>query len=554
MILARALFAAHATKITSAVMFVSVASPLRPAALPPEWQACISNTTMNAAAKAHCKDLMQQMVTSMTGAGGCSFVDIGCKVSQAAAGWFEELTKKIATAAASLLANAMTWWTHYNFLGSLTNPAITSIQSSLAWLGLVILVGSIIWQSTRLVITRKPSVLLGMGMGLWQYILWTGAAAFFITGIYSGSLALTSDILGDSLNKFADRIGSIITGNVGAIALVFFLAIILFVLSLIQWVLGFFRMASVLVLYCLIPLAASGAMNQSTKPWLEKLLPWLLSLLLYQPLAGIIMAMGMAFVGESQDVTGAIVGLAMLAVSIVAMPALMKFFSWGTGTIFAGSGGVASGGGGGGGGGGGALAAAGTGAMAMSAYMSSHGPAGSGSDGSGGGGSVVAANGGSAGGMVGGSGGGGGSPSSTGAANAGASVASATAGGAGDAGSSGPAGSSSSGNSSGGDGSSGEAGTAGAAGAAASAAATTAGGGATGGGSGTGGTVGAATGGGGATAAAPGAAGPTGAGSGGASSGSAAGGAAAAGIEAGRHAKRAVGAAGDAMTEGAPNE
>src|SRR5205085_2693041 len=81
-------------------------------------------------------------------------------------------------------------------------------------------------------------------------------------------------------------------------------------------------------LAALLPLAASGSINESTKPWLNRMLPWLLTLVLYRPMAALIYMIGFTFLGTGNDVTTVMTGLMVLVLAVVAMPAMMRFFSW----------------------------------------------------------------------------------------------------------------------------------------------------------------------------------------------------------------------------------
>ena len=60
-------------------------------------------------------------------------------------GWFEDLARSIATGAASLMAEAMTFWTQTDRTDMLESPAITKIQEMLRYIGIVLLAGSMIW-------------------------------------------------------------------------------------------------------------------------------------------------------------------------------------------------------------------------------------------------------------------------------------------------------------------------------------------------------------------------------------------------------------------------
>ncbi|MCA1836180.1 MAG: hypothetical protein LC721_07575, partial [Actinobacteria bacterium] len=113
-----------------------------------------------------------------------------------------------------------------------------------------------------------------------------------------------------------------------------------YLLGAVQWVLGFIRQAGILVLAALLPLAASGSINESTKPWLNRMLPWLLTLVLYRPMAALIYMIGFTFLGTGNDITTVMTGLMVLVLAVIAMPAMMRFFSW-AGVSMTGGGGAA---------------------------------------------------------------------------------------------------------------------------------------------------------------------------------------------------------------------
>lgn len=281
----------------------------------------------------------------------------------------------IAKGAATLLGEAMTFWTKSDRSSMLESPAIKSIQDLLWYVGVVMLIGSVMWQGIMLLYKRKPDPLVSTGMGLLSFVGWSTLGGTAAVLLYEAGLALSEQVLDEAINKFSSTMANAMQGNVAAsVAVVFFLAIILFFLACIQWILGFFRMGALVVLLALIPTAAAGQINESTKPWLRKLLSWSLSLILYQPIAAVIFAIGFVLIGDGADIATILTGMAVLCLAVLSMPTMLRFFDWG-GQKFTASGG----------GGGGAMAAGaaasllgGGGAMAFSRYMDQSGPGGRG--------------------------------------------------------------------------------------------------------------------------------------------------------------------------------
>lgn len=245
-------------------------------------------------------------------------------------GWFEDLARSIATGAASLMAEAMTFWTQTDRTDMLESPAITKIQEMLRYIGIVLLAGSMIWQGIMIMYRRKVDPLVNTGMGLVSFVGWStlgGAAAVLLN---EGGMALASQVLDTSIKDFAQAMGDSLVGQVTVMTgAIFFLSIIVFFLACIQWVLGFFRMGALVILLALLPTAAAGQLNESTKPWLRKILSWCLALILYQPIAAIVFAIGLRLIGDAEGLSTVLVGMSVIALAVISMPTMLRFFDWG---------------------------------------------------------------------------------------------------------------------------------------------------------------------------------------------------------------------------------
>ena len=137
-------------------------------------------------------------------------------------------------------------------------------------------------------------------------------------------------------------------------------------LSLVQAVLMLFRQAALIILAGVLPLAAAGSIAPMTRTWVRKVTAWMLALICYKPAAAAVYATAFTMIGSGGSPRTALMGFVMLLLSVLTLPALMKFFTWTTGTI-AGSGG-----------GGQLLGAATVGAIAVGAMRSSGGGVGAG--------------------------------------------------------------------------------------------------------------------------------------------------------------------------------
>ncbi|WP_160050113.1 MULTISPECIES: hypothetical protein [unclassified Nocardiopsis] len=126
----------------------------------------------------------------------------------------------------------------------------------------------------------------------------------------------------------------VITDESGITAfLAIFIGTFVIFFSSLQILLMLIRVGMLVMLAGVFPLAASFTNTEMGKTWFKKFLGWLIAFILYKPAAAIIYAAAFQLVGSSafaEDSSGLLsllVGVAMLLISLVAMPALMKFIA-----------------------------------------------------------------------------------------------------------------------------------------------------------------------------------------------------------------------------------
>ena len=126
---------------------------------------------------------------------------------------------------------------------------------------------------------------------------------------------------------------------IGSPAVVVVLGIVAIVLSALQALLMLFRQGALVVLAGALPLAAAGTLTPATRPWFKKVTGWMMALIFYKPCAAAVYAAAFTMAGTGKNLTTILAGLAMIALSLVALPALMRFFTWTTGQVENSSGG-----------------------------------------------------------------------------------------------------------------------------------------------------------------------------------------------------------------------
>jgi hypothetical protein len=265
-----------------------------------------------------------------------------------------------------IVENTATWWIGIPSPDLATEPAITQIQAWLLPITSAVAVAAMIAAGARMTIARRANPLLDVTGGLL-----TLAAAATLGTVVPALLLKAGDawsawILQVSTGgQFTQRLANALVLSQGAAsAVVLIFGAVAIVFSLVQAVLMLFRQAALVILAGVLPLAAAGSIAPLTRPWIRKITSWMLALICYKPAAAAVYAAAFTMIGSGGSPRTTLMGFVMLLLSVLTLPALMKFFTWTTGAV-AGSGG-----------GGQLLGTAAVGAIAVGTMRSSAGGAG----------------------------------------------------------------------------------------------------------------------------------------------------------------------------------
>ncbi|WP_433392949.1 hypothetical protein [Micromonospora sp. KLBMP9576] len=210
----------------------------------------------------------------------------------------------------------------------------------------LVMVGGLIWQGITMVITRKGEPMLQAVRGVWTSALWgaigIGGTHLALKASDSYSLwILDRAIINGSnrppLDALSAALGSMLLPAAGVTPLVtIFIGGLVFFLSAVQAILMIFREGSVVILAGTLQLAATGSIMRGTSRWLAKVTGWGIALIAFKPVAMTVYATGYILTGGNGR--SFLMGLAVLVLSVVALPTMMKFFTWTTGAIASGGG------------------------------------------------------------------------------------------------------------------------------------------------------------------------------------------------------------------------
>ncbi|XVU24288.1 hypothetical protein ACQPZJ_44845 [Actinoplanes sp. CA-054009] len=213
---------------------------------------------------------------------------------------------------------------------------------------LLIAVVGLLWQAIVMTVTRKGEPLLQVVRGLWNTALW-GAVGIAGTqlAVHAGDsfanwiilTALRTGDPGTGSQTFDAALGGMLVAHLASTPIVGILAgIVIIIVVIVQTVLLIFRAAAITILAGMLQLAAAGSFTRATSPWMSKVTGSIVALIAYKPVAALVYATGLAFMSDHESTANFVVGLAVLALSVVALPAMAKFFNWTVGSVQSSSG------------------------------------------------------------------------------------------------------------------------------------------------------------------------------------------------------------------------
>lgn len=274
----------------------------------------------------------------------CGFTDVGCIVDHAA----NDLTAGAVNALASAIRAGLTWmltemlpmWTKVGSPDLSGDPAITTMQNWLLPVSITVATCAMIAAGARMAITRRAAPLLDIGTGL---VTMAAVAALGIA--LPDVLMKAGDGWSDWIlqtatgGQFPERINELMRFGAIPAIMVILLGLIMTILVALQALLLVFRQGAVIMLAMALPLAAAGSIAPATRQWIRKLISWMLALIFYKPTAACVYAAGYGLIGDGKGLHALLMGTAVLILAPLALPALMRFFSWTTGAVSASGGG-----------------------------------------------------------------------------------------------------------------------------------------------------------------------------------------------------------------------
>jgi hypothetical protein len=260
----------------------------------------------------------------------CPGAAVGAIAGSVAKAGAEGLADAIREGAKWVIKTTVGWWLNVPSTDLANSPA-KDIRNDVIYLALVVAVGGLIWGGVRLAFRRKSEAAWDIGTGIIRLAAVSALAFILPQLLMSAGDSFSSWVLNNSVSDpVANRfIALAAMGGITAPGAVIFAGMVLIFSGIIQAILMFLREGAIVILVGVVILAAAGGFNPATKSWFPKVTGWALGLIFYKPFAALTYAAAFHFIGSDDgDPRTVFVGITMMVLSIVALPTMIKFFSW----------------------------------------------------------------------------------------------------------------------------------------------------------------------------------------------------------------------------------
>src|SRR6266516_2488012 len=262
-------------------------------------------------------------------------------VNSAAADVLSGLAQGVSDGIRWTVTNTAAWWVQIGSPDLTAEPAVTHMEQWLLPITAAVAAAGVIAAGARMALTRRASPLLDVTGGLLTLAATATLGVTVATLLLKAGDAWSSWVLNASTGgQFSQRlINAFQLGNGAAPVVVVIFGVVAIVMALVQAALMLFRQAALVILAGALPLAAAGAVAPMTRAWIRKVAAWMLALICYKPAAAAVYAAAFTMIGTGRGTRTVVMGFVMLVLSVLMLPALMRFFTWTTGAIGAAGGG-----------------------------------------------------------------------------------------------------------------------------------------------------------------------------------------------------------------------
>lgn len=243
----------------------------------------------------------------------------------------DSLSHSVHAAVASTIAGFVDWWINIPSPNLASEPSVQAVQHWLMPVTVAVALGATLAGAAKMTLTRKANPLVDVGAGLAVLVVTLAIGVLLPELLIRAGDAWSSWVLTESADgRFGRRLTEVLSMQSAPPLDVIMFGTLAIVLTFVQAVLMAFRQVAVIILAGVLPLSAAGMLAPSTRRWFRRTTGWMLAFILYKPAAAAVYATAFTLVGNGRDPRTIVIGFAMVFMSLLALPALMKFFTWAT--------------------------------------------------------------------------------------------------------------------------------------------------------------------------------------------------------------------------------
>ncbi|MGH3125968.1 MAG: hypothetical protein ACRDND_33745, partial [Streptosporangiaceae bacterium] len=264
----------------------------------------------------------------------------GKVVGNAASGALNGIAAAIESGISWMVTQTSTWWVQLPSPDLSGEPAVGQLQQWMLPLTVAVAVLGLTIAGGKMALTRRANPLIDVGSGLAVIAATTAVGILLPTLLLKAGDAWSTWVLQASTGgQFTQRLVNVLTLGGSTASVIVVLGIVAIIISAVQAVLMLFRQGALVVLAGVLPLAAAGMLTPATRRWFPRVTGWMLALIFYKPAAAMVYATAFTMIGTGKDPRTVLMGFTMVFLSLLALPVLMRFFTWTTGHVADSSGG-----------------------------------------------------------------------------------------------------------------------------------------------------------------------------------------------------------------------
>ncbi len=263
--------------------------------------------------------------------GDCAGDLLGKAAGGLASAGFDAVVKEFAKGVGNIVKTLATFWTNVptQKLSTAQGTPVGMLTAMLDWVMLAVGLLSILLVAAHMALTHRGDALADAGTGIVRFSLVCSCQVPAIALLAGAGDEFSKWIINTAAGgNFDKRVGEVFgtalaTGPLG-MAVVFIGCLLAIVSSIAQVIAMVARNGVLIITAAACPIAAAAAIYKGNEEMWRKLWMWQLAFVLYKPVAATVYAAAFVTIGNGKSATDQLSGLALMIMSVLALPALLR--------------------------------------------------------------------------------------------------------------------------------------------------------------------------------------------------------------------------------------